>query len=884
MIPSAFPAPSAFLRLCAMPLPSRVLWPPRTPATILRDVTEDRATEPHKTANGEKKNGLAGPTNRDDKPARDDKSPRDEKPQAKVKPPRTWKRRILRWTLWAGLGLLVALIAAAVVLAVLVNRYADELPSVEDLGKNYRPPQVTRIYARDGKTIIGEISADEGRRTIIPLSKLPPVLLNAVIAAEDSNFRRHAGLDWFGMVRSLLVNIWKGYYAQGGSTITQQVVRTFYLGREKTLERKIKELLLARRVEQHLSKDDILFLYLNQICFGHGRYGVEEAARYYFGKSAAQVTLAEAALLAALPKGPAIYSPRVNPRKAIERRHYVLFQMQRNGFISEVEMRTADAEPIRLAPEPESAPAWAAEYVDAVRAELRRRLGDVDLARGGYTVITALDPDLQRTAHRAVLAGLEALDERHGYRAPLRRLSGGAAPAPGAPAIPRDAVPQPDRIVLGRVVETNDQAGTVRFQVGSSLVDVRLADAARYNPDNLPPSRLAEIGALARIRVLEVAPRGQVGRARLELGPEAAAVLIDPGTGEVAALVGGSTEGPAQFDRAVQAHRQPGSAFKPIVYLAALQARTITAASIINDAPEVFGSWKPQNSGRVRYLGPISVRTALARSVNIVAVKVLDRVGVDPAMRLAQALGIRSTLRRELTLALGASEVTPLELTSAMAVVAAGGVRREPSFVREVRRSDGSVVPLERPAPVRVVDEASAYVLTDLMRSVIEEPEATAYAAAGKLGRPAAGKTGTSTDARDAWFVGFTPQWVAGVWLGFDDNFPLGAQGPDDGDDRSTHRPRNQESGARAALPIWLDLMRAAHGGKPIVPFARPAGVTTALIDPATGLLAAADTPGAREEVFLAGTEPKETAPAPGGRTPQDFTLDEAEWIAGTAP
>jgi penicillin-binding protein 1A len=798
-----------------------------------------------------------------------------------ARPRRPLRRRILRWLLWSAAGLFVVALAGVIAILVLVNRYADQLPSVDDLGKNYRPPQVTRIYARDGTTVIGEIYADEGRRTLVPLSHVPKVLLDAVIAAEDANFRSHAGLDWFGMVRSLLINVWKGYYAQGGSTITQQVVRTFYLGREKTLERKIKELLLARRVEQHLTKDQILSLYLNQICFGHGRYGVEEAARYYFGKPVGELVLAEAALLAALPKGPAIYSPRVNPQKAIERRHYVLRQMQRHGYITAQQMQAADAEPIRLVPEPAGTPAWAAGYVEAVRAELRRRLGDLDLAKGGYRVITALDPRLQQAAQRAALGGLRAVDERHGYVGPLRRLPPGQAPAPGAPQLDDDQTPQPNRVYLGRVTAVDDGAGTVRFRVGNALGDVRLADFARYNPQGLPPSRFAQVGAPARVSFVRAPASGKVGQLQLELGPEAAVVLLDPATGEVAALVGGSTPGAGQFDRARQAHRQPGSSFKPLVYLAALEAKAFTAASVVNDAPVVYGSWKPQNSGRNRFLGPISLRTALARSVNVVAVKVLEQVGVDQVLALSRRLGIASSLRRELTLALGASEVTPMELTAALAVVAAGGVRREPTFVREVRRPDGSLVLLERPAAQQVVDPAAAHVLADMLRSVIEDPAATGHAAAGALGRPAAGKTGTSTAARDAWFVGFTPQWVAGVWVGFDDNHPLGAEGPEDGDERAERRARTQESGGRTALPIWVELMKTAHAGLPIRPFARPAGVATALVDPATGLLAAGDTPGAREELFLEGTVPQQSAPPPGQQGAGDFALSEAEWLDG---
>ncbi|MBN1772973.1 MAG: PBP1A family penicillin-binding protein [Deltaproteobacteria bacterium] len=794
------------------------------------------------------------------------------------RPPRTVWQRVRPWLLWSALGLFVLLLAGVITVAVLVDRYADQLPSVDDLGRNYRPPQVTRIYARDGTTVIGEIFADEGRRTIVPIGRIPRVLVDAVIAAEDADFRSHAGLDWLGMVRSLIINVWKGYYAQGGSTITQQVVRTFYLGREKTLERKIKELLLARRVEQHLSKEQILSLYLNQICFGHGRYGVEEASRYYFGKPVAEVNLAEAALLAALPKGPAIYSPRVNPQKAIERRHYVLRQMARHGYVTAQQMATADAEPIRLAPEPTGTPAWAAGYVEAVRAELRARLGDLDLAKGGYTVIAALDPRLQQAAQRAAVAGLRAVDERHGYVGPLRRLPEGQAPAPGALRLADDQTPQAGRVYLGRVTAVDDRAGTVRFRVGRALGDVRLAEFARYNPEGLPPSRFAQLGAPARVSFVRPPEGDAVGELQLVLGPEAAVVLVDPATGEVAALVGGSSPGPGRFDRARQARRQPGSSFKPLVYLAALESRTFTAASIVNDAPVVYGNWKPQNSGRNRFLGPISLRTALARSVNVVAVKVLEQVGVDNVLDLARRLGIASTLRRELTLALGASEVTPMELTGALAVVAAGGVRREPTFVREVRRPDGTRLSLDRPAERQVVDAGAAHVLADMLRSVIEEPAATGHAAAGELGRPAAGKTGTSTAARDAWFVGFTPQWVAGVWVGFDDNHPLGAEGPEDGNER---RPRTQESGGRTALPIWLELMKAAHAGLPIRPFARPAGVTTALVDPATGLLAAGDTPGAREELFLDGTVPQQSAPPAGQQDATDFALGEAEWLDG---
>ncbi|MDI7267414.1 MAG: PBP1A family penicillin-binding protein [Myxococcota bacterium] len=794
------------------------------------------------------------------------------------------RRRARPWLIGAGIAFLAVAIAAAVTIAVLLDRYAADLPSVDDLGNRYKPPQVTRIYARDGRTVIGEMHADEGFRTIVPLERIPPVLVNAVIAAEDAQFRTHAGMDWLGMVRALAVNMWEGYYAQGGSTITQQVVRTFYLGREKTLERKMKEVLLARRVEQHLTKDQILFLYLNQICFGHARYGVEEAARYYFGKGASDVTLAEAALLAALPKGPAVYSPRVDAGKALARRRYVLSRMAALGMIADAERAAADAEPIRLVPEPRASAPWAAEFVEAVEAELRERLGEDALRRGGYAVITTMNPDLQRAVRRAALAGLAAIDERHGYRGPAVRREGDAAPSPGGVEPGPDEVPDPNRIHLGRVIAVDDRAGTIRFRVGAATGDVRLAEFARYNPEGLAPSRFAEIGGLARVRFAVPPQAGRVGRLRLEMGPEVAVVVLDPRTGEVAAMVGGSIEARGQFNRALRSRRQPGSAFKPIVYLAAIESRRFTPATVVNDAPEVYGAWRPENATRGRFAGPVPLRVALARSINLVAVKILERTGVDAVIALARRLGISSELRRELSLALGASEVTPIELTAAMAAVAAGGMRVTPTVLREIRGPGGAALPVPRPQPTRATDAASAYVLTDMLRSVIEDRDGTAHAAAGALGRPAAGKTGTSTDVRDCWFVGFTPQWAAGVWVGFDDNLPVGAPGPE-GTRSGRGRPGGvAESGARAALPIWVEAMRAAHAGPPIAPFERPEGATTALVDPATGLLAQDGMAGAREEVFVEGTAPTRRAPRPGLRTPADFAIGEAEWVtdAGT--
>lgn len=671
----------------------------------------------------------------------------------------------------AALVILCFALGGAAGLAAFAYYLSADLPAIGPLLEGYDPPQITRVLAADG-TVIGELF--EERRTVVPLSRIPKVMIDAVIAAEDADFRRHAGLDYLGMARAVLANLAKGRLAQGGSTITQQVARTFFLSRRKTFTRKLREILLTVRIEKRLSKDEILFLYLNQINFGHGRYGVGEAARYYFDKDIRDVGLAEAALLAAIPKGPAIYEPLGHPEAALARRGYVLDEMAKHGLVSRAAAELARTAPLGTVGGRRRDDRLAPEAVAAALREIAPAVDGAALRHGGYTIETTIEPALQRAAREAVVAGVAAV------RARQRR---------GAPA-------------------------------GSG--------------------------------------KGAGGAG----GPEGALVAVEPSTGRIVALVGGASVAPGEFDRATQARRQPGSAFKTFVYLEAIRTRRYTAATLVDDAPEVDGDWRPQNAHAGAFAGAVPVRDAIARSLNLPAVKVIRDVGPQAVADLAGRMGIASPLDPVPALALGASAVRPLDLAAAYAALAAGGVAHRPWIVRRVSGPDGAGIPLVGRTGARVVSEEEAYVVTSMLGSVIEYGTGTAALA---LRRPAAGKTGTSNEARDAWFAGYTPDLAAVAWVGFDDARPLGGK----------------EYGGRAALPIWLSFMKRAHEGRPVREFAVPPGIVTAVVDPATGLLAFEGQGGAREEVFIEGTAPTGTA-LPPGEVPLDaFLLEQAVAGAG---
>lgn len=810
-------------------------------------------------------------------------------------PPPAKGGRLRRWTkrlVLAGLGLgLLGVLG----LASAFWYYSHDLPSFSTL-EDYRPLETTRIVSRDGK-VVGELFKE--RRTVVPFSEIPKVLVHAVVAAEDDRFFEHEGLDYAGILRAAVKNVLAGRVKEGASTITQQVVKTFLLSPERRFSRKFREMILARRLEQNLSKDEILYLYLNQIYFGHGRYGVEEASRYYFGKHVKDLSLGEAAILAGLPRAPAFYSPRRHPKAAKKRQRYVLGRMVANGFVTRAEADAAAKAPIVVVPLPEAPPgAW---YVEEVRRRLEIELGPELLLGGGLTVDVAMDARLQAAAEKAVRENLEAVDRRQGWRGPLARLDAEATDAvrarfesllekrrsrdPDAPPVvwdladlaswDREARKTPP-VHLVRLEEGARPAGLVtaldpksdtavvslgELDVRLSLKDMRWArrfDLERHTDPPLAIGDVLEQGDVVRVRVTDA---GDPPEAVLFQRPEVegALVAIDPRSRDVLALVGGYDPGDSAFDRATQARRQPGSSFKPFVYGTALDSGRYTPMSRVLDAPAVFrdpwnGSvWKPENAGG-RYDGELALRTALARSKNVVSVRLVSDLGVDAVIDFARRAGIESDLPRYLPLALGAGEVTPLEEVNAYATLAAGGVRDRPALILEVRDRTGRVLRSHQPQPQQTLRPEVCYVLADMMTSVLKEGTARRL---NHLGRPAAVKTGTANDQRDAWLVGFTPELVAGAWVGFDNPRPLGPS----------------EYGARAAGPAWLAFMKSALEGTPQTWFDPPEGVTFVRVDPDTGLLARPGEKG-RFEPFVSGTEPTRETP-PEGHRAGELLLDD---------
>ncbi|MFW6049701.1 MAG: penicillin-binding protein 1A [Myxococcota bacterium] len=766
-----------------------------------------------------------------------------------------------RWRRWLKIALLVAIgvgAAGAIALAVLFWHYGRDLPPVDAL-RQYDPPQTTRVLDRHGQPI-GEIFLE--RRTVVPMERIPRVLVLSVLAAEDADFYQHEGLDYGGIVRALVRDVLERRAAQGASTITQQVVKLMLLTPERTLKRKIKELILARRLEQELDKDEILRMYLNHINFGHGRYGAQEAARYYFDKDVEDLTLAEASLIAGVPQAPARLSPRTHPEAARRRQRYVLDQLERKRAtywpdLSLEAIEAARSAVVRLAPSPEvtnEAPG----IVSIARRALLERVGPEALERGGHTVHTTIDLELQKRAQQAVREGLSAVDERHGYRLPLE------APKRSGELEPVETL-RPGRTYEAEVTGVDEERERLLLDVGGHPAYADLAAAERYRAEDLSPADAAEAGARVHVSVVRAAEPDEPdarAEARLELGPQGAAVVIEPRTRDVLALVG-SYEADAGFNRATQAVRQPGSTFKPIVYASAIKQRKLTPASLVIDAPAVYDEWKPRNYETWRHEGPVRLRVGLAKSINLVAVRVIERVGPKAAAAFAEQLGITTELEPSLGLALGASDVHPVELVNAYATFAGGGRWAPHRIVDRIETSAGEVLRVEPEGePRQVLTPAEAHVVTSMLQSVVTEGTAKA---ARELDLTVAGKTGTSNRARDAWFVGYTPNLVAGVWVGFDDRRPLG----------------RRESGGRSALPIWMDIIRAAEEGRPALDFPMPGGVTTARIDPETGLLAYEGQEDAVDEVFLEGTVPTRRARPPGAADSRTFLMEQ---LGGGAP
>jgi penicillin-binding protein 1A len=617
--------------------------------------------------------------------------------------------RSIYWTL--GSISAVGLISVAAVL----YYFGHDLPSRLDLKSAYRPAVVSTVYDVRGQPI-GEFYHQ--RRIVVPLDRMPPHVIQALLAAEDSRFFAHGGVDVFAIMRAAFSNLRRRAVREGASTITQQLVRGFFLTPERTLGRKIREAILAYRVEKNHTKEEILYLYLNQVYFGHGNYGIEAASRDYFGKGVDQLSLAEAALLAGLPRSPSRNSPYRDFFAATERQRYVLKRMLQEKFINEAAYREALQTPVRLSPAPALNSQIAPYFVEYVRRVIGDRYGFDPLLQGGLQIYTTLDSDVQLAAQKALREGLNEIRLR------IRKKS--RTP-------PRDA-------------------------------------------------------------------RGDV---------EGALLAMDPRTGMVRALVGGYDFYQSQFNRALQAKRQPGSAFKPIIYSAALEAG-YSELSIVPDAPLVFRMapgkfWRPQNYDN-RFVGPVTLRSALAHSLNSVAVRLAQRVGLERVIQQARKLGIESPLEKNLSLALGSASVSLLEMVRAFGVFAGGGNLAEPLFILKVTDRYGNVLEESAPTSKAVLSPEIAYVLTDMLKNVVQSGTARA---AAKLGPNVAGKTGTTSDFRDGWFIGYTPEFIAGVWVGYDDHRPLG----------------DKETGANTALPIWLNFMSGAGQGNGRVEFPVPEGI-----------------------------------------------------------
>ncbi|MGE0764441.1 MAG: penicillin-binding protein 1A [Bdellovibrionales bacterium] len=905
---------------------------------------------------------------------------------------------------------LIAIVVALVLLGVvgatgIMLVVSSSLPKMITL-QDYQPLLVSEVFDRDGNKI-GEFFRE--KRMLIPYDQMPKQLVDAFIAAEDSSFFTHGGLNYLAIVRAFFANIKAGRKVQGGSTITQQVARSLLLSSEKTYVRKIKEAILSQRMEDNLSKQDILYLYLNQIYLGQGAYGVEAASQIYFRKPAKELTVAEAALLAGLPQAPSRYSPISNPSRAKERQRYVLTRMSEEGFITPDEARKALEEPVKVF-------VWknykeiAPFYLETIRQLLVAKLGEETVLDKGIKIHTGLDLKKQTAAQNEVQAGLRDLDKRQGFRGPIKNLDSTEAVAAFLlqtrnelmDEVAPDKVLKPDghfdekgplnlsgkneagqplpnipaytslgQIVKGIVIKIDDEWGLVhvRFAESRGLIDLETMKWARKPDPNVrydavplkKPSDALKVGDVVQIRLtgrtfvssriskelserrkkskdpkLKLTPPElpdftQYAAVELEQEPssEAALVSIDERTGEIISLVGGYDFARSQFNRALQALRQTGSSFKSLVYGAALD-KSYTPATPLLDVPLVYEEpdkaaggeegqdadalatkkWKPANHSK-SFEGDVLFRTALIKSLNVPTVKIIEDIGVDWVATYARRLGIFSPLNMDFTLALGSSGVTVYEMTRAFATIGRMGQKVTPLLIHRVLDKEGQtlleevslderfateiakadeelekkkalltpeeleinsakalplpdgeeagreasatpeqkklasrkVPPIFFNDPNQLIRPQTAYVLTTMLQAVIDEPGGTGGAARA-LGRPAAGKTGSTSGYYDAWFIGYTPDIATGVWVGYDEEKSLG----------------RGEVGGRAALPIWLEYMKAAHEGLPTRSFTVPEGVVFANIDAETGKLASANSKSVVRQAFIEGSEPQTNA------------------------
>jgi len=786
------------------------------------------------------------------------------------------------------LGLTLTLLGVAA-LAAIYFYLAPALPATGDL-REVRLQEPLRVFSRDGKLL-----AEFGEMRRIPLAygALPERLVQAFLAAEDDRFFEHPGVDYQGLIRAVAQLVLTGEKRQGGSTITMQVARNFYLSPEKSYVRKLNEILLALRIEERLTKQEILELYLNKIFLGNRAYGVGAAAQVYYGKNIDQLSLPEIAMIAGLPKAPSAVNPITDPAGATQRRNYVLGRMRELGYIGEEEYQSAHAAVDNASLHAAAIEVEAPFLAEMVRAELVTRFGDLAYTEG-YRVTTTLDARLQTAANGALRRALQEYDRRHGWRGAEQRLE---ATALGDPAARDARLAQAGRVgdlQPALVIEVKEKSVTLDLGKGRQAgIDWDgLKWAAPYKTQDYvgpAPKRAADIlrvGDLIRVLPLESPDDEEPTKGaptpalRLAQTPaaEGALVSVDPTDGAVRALVGGYDFYLRKFNRAVQARRQPGSGFKPFIYSAALDLG-FTPATLVDDAPLVINepgmeeAWRPENYSK-EFLGPMRLREALTKSRNLVSIRVLRAIGLEAAIQQAKRFGFApEALPPGLSLALGSGVVSPLEMATAYAAFANGGFRVESYFIERVEGADGK--PLYQADPLRVcegcppslddnaqsrgpdgariasrvISEQNWYLMNSLLRDVVQYGTATRAKALKRA--DLAGKTGTTNDERDAWFNGYQRSLVAVAWIGFDSNAELG----------------RKEVGGRAALPAWIYFMREALRDVPEAPLVMPPGIVQMRIDPTTGQLASPGQNNAIFEVFQAGNLPSERYRVVGAET-----------------
>ncbi len=765
------------------------------------------------------------------------------------------------------LGLIVAgLLILAAVLAgggtYLFYHYGRDLPDHKQLAA-YEPATVTRIHAGDGR-LMAEYAVE--KRVFVPLVALPQDVIDAFLAAEDKNFYQHFGVDLISVARAIIKNIGNlrgDRRLIGASTITQQVAKNFLLTNEMSLTRKIKEAILALRIERTFTKDRILELYLNEIYLGFGSYGVAAAALNYFNKSLDELTLAEMAYLAALPKAPNNYHPIYRNKAGVARRNWVISRMLEDGLITAAEASVASAKPLAVRSREATEMVEAGYFTEEVRRWLYERYGERGLYKGGLSVRTTLDPVMQATADKMLRRGLLAYDRRHGWRGPLSRMEV-TTNWPGQLA-KFEPPPSPDSWRIALVLDVHldgVEIGLADGQGGFVPLDELTWARQPVGERAVGPEVTQASDVLAQGDIVFVEPMAHgTGRIYgLRQVPEVggALVAIDPHNGRVLAMSGGFNFAESQFNRVTQARRQPGSAFKPFVYLAALDSG-FTPATTVLDAPFVvdqgaeLGKWKPENYSQ-KFYGPSPLRLGLEKSRNVMTVRIAQTVGMDRVVDYARRFNINANLPPVPAMALGAGETTLLRLTAAYAMLVNGGRRIEPATIERIQDRNGKVIHrrdrrtcnacaslgwADQPPPrlpdkrEQLADPRTTYQVVSMLEGVVQRGTGRSVR---EVGRPLAGKTGTTNEFRDAWFIGFTPDLAVGVYVGFDRPQTLG----------------RRESGGKVAAPIFRDFMKKVLADTPAVPFRVPPGIRFVRVDPKTGVPAQPGTRNTIIEAFLA--------------------------------